>query len=33
MADTIGIKLGIEGEVQFKRALSDINHAFKVLGS
>ena len=33
MADTIGVKLGIEGEVQFKRALSDINQAFKVLGS
>ena len=28
-----GLKIGIEGEKQFKQALSDINQAFKVLGS
>ena len=32
MAD-IGIKLGVEGEKEFKQALSDINQQFKVLGS
>ena len=29
----IGIKLGIEGEKEFKKALADINQQFKVLGS
>ena len=33
MADTIGIKLGVEGEKEFKKALSDINQNMKVLGS
>jgi phage-related protein len=33
MADKFGLKLGIEGEKEFKRALSDINASFKVLGS
>ena len=33
MADTFGLKLGIEGEKQFKSALADINRSFKVLGS
>jgi len=28
-----GLKIGIEGEKQFKDALRDINQAFKVLGS
>ena len=28
-----GIKLGIDGEKQFKQALTDINHSFKVLSS
>ncbi len=32
MAD-IGIKLGVKGEKEFKRSLSDINSQFKVLGS
>ena len=32
MAD-IGIRLGLEGEKEFKKALSDINQQFKVLGS
>ena len=33
MADSFGIKLGVEGEKEFKSALSDINRSFKVLGS
>lgn len=33
MADNFGLKLGIEGEKQFKSALRDINQSFKVLGS
>jgi hypothetical protein len=33
MADNFGFKIGIEGEKEFKKALSDINHSFKVLGS
>lgn len=33
MADTIGIKLGVEGEKEFKQALADINQNMKVLGS
>ena len=33
IADNFGLKIGIEGEKQFKDALRDINMAFKVLGS
>lgn len=33
MADNFGLKIGVEGEKEFKRALSDINQSFKVLGS
>ena len=33
MADNFGLKIGIEGEREFKKALSDINQIFKVLGS
>jgi phage-related minor tail protein len=33
MADNFGLKIGVEGEKAFKRALSDINQSFKVLGS
>lgn len=33
MADNFGLKIGIEGEKEFKKALSDINASFKVLGS
>lgn len=33
MADTFGLKIGLEGEKEFKKALSDINQSFKVLGS
>lgn len=33
MADNFGLKIGIEGEQEFKAALRDINASFKVLGS
>jgi len=33
MADNFGLKIGVEGEKEFKRVLSDINQSFKVLGS
>ncbi len=33
MADNFGLKIGLEGEKEFKKALADINHSFKVLGS
>lgn len=33
MADNFGLKIGIEGEKEFKKALSEINQFFKVLGS
>lgn len=33
MADNFGLKIGIDGEKEFKKALSDINSSFKVLGS
>jgi len=33
MSDNFGLKIGIEGEKEFKKALSDINQSFKVLGS
>lgn len=33
MADKFGLKLGLEGEKEFKSALSEINQSFKVLGS
>ena len=33
MADNFGLKIGLEGEKEFKKALSDINQSFKVLGS
>ena len=33
MADKFGLKLGLEGEKEFKSALSGINQSFKVLGS
>jgi len=31
--DNFGLKIGVEGEKEFKKALSDINQSFKVLGS
>ena len=33
MADSFGLKIGIEGEKQFKQILSEINQSFKILGS
>ena len=33
MADNFGLKIGLEGEKEFKKALTDINSSFKVLGS
>ncbi len=33
MADDFGLKIGVEGEKEFKNALKDINQTFKVLGS
>ena len=33
MVDNFGLKIGIEGEKEFKKALADINQSFKVLGS
>ena len=33
MSENFGLKIGIEGEKEFKKALSDINQSFKVLGS
>ena len=33
MADDFGLKIGLEGEKEFKKALSEINQSFNVLGS
>ena len=33
MADSVGIKIGVEGEKEFKAALRDINASFRALGS
>ena len=33
MADDFGLRIGVQGESDFKRALADINQTFKVLGS
>lgn len=33
MADSFGLEIGLEGEKEFKKALSEINQSFKVLGS
>ena len=33
VAENFGLKIGLEGEKEFKKALSDINSSFKVLGS
>lgn len=33
MADNFGLKIGLEGEKEFKKALTEINQSFKVLGS
>ena len=33
MADNFGLKIGLEGEKEFKKAIADINQSFKILGS
>lgn len=33
MADDFGLRIGVEGEKEFKKALAEINQSFKVLGS
>ena len=33
LADDFGLKIGVEGEKEFKNALRDINQSFKVLAS
>jgi phage-related minor tail protein len=33
LSDSFGLKIGIEGEREFREALRDINQSFKVLGS
>lgn len=33
MSDNFGLKIGVEGEREFKNSLRDINQSFKVLGS
>ena len=33
MADSFELKIGLKGEKEFRKALSEINQAFKVLGS
>lgn len=33
MSDNFGLKIGLEGEKEFKKSLADINNSFKVLGS
>ena len=33
MSENFGLKVGLEGEKEFKKSLTDINNSFKVLGS
>lgn len=33
MSENFGLKIGIEGEKEFKKFLAEINNSFKVLGS
>ena len=33
MSENFGLKIGLEGEKEFKKSLTDINNSFKVLGS
>lgn len=33
MAENFGLKIGLEGEKEFKSSFSEINNSFKVLGS
>lgn len=32
MADDFGLRIGVEGEKEFKKALAEISQSFKVLG-
>ena len=33
MSENFGLKIGLEGEKEFKKSLAEINNSFKVLGS
>ena len=33
MSENFGLKIGLEGEKEFKKSLTEINNSFKVLGS
>ena len=33
MSENFGLKIGLDGEKEFKKSLADINNSFKVLGS
>lgn len=33
MSDNFGLKIGLEGEKEFKKSLADITNSFKVIGS
>lgn len=33
MSENFGLKIGLEGEKEFKKFLAEINNSFKVLGS
>ena len=33
MSDSFGLRIGLEGEREFKQSLREINQNFKVLGS
>lgn len=33
MSDNFGLKIGLDGEKEFKKSLAEINNSFKVLGS
>ena len=33
MSENFGLKIGLEGEREFKKSLAEINNSFKVLGS
>ena len=33
MSEKFGLKIGLEGEKEFKKSLAEINNSFKVLGS
>lgn len=33
MSENFGLKIGLEGEKEFKKSLAEINNSFKILGS